>query len=252
MPVSSSTPSTCSSSTATIYAAIRLRYARPRSLRSGKWPTNHCKGTSSRRAYQQTVCALGSAGTRRLAVSGARSPRVHHAARRRGLRVSVSAAAQEGYYGVGHDKWHQGFYSKLKRNDGQGSCCNLMDCRPTQSRMVGEARGGANGTRRMAPPCRWTGRGQSNAAHEAAVRIIEIVEVAVRRNQAMPAPSVKLQSACGDAGRNRDPLGHRQIHGRRSRRPSRGMTACSLCKRHPVDLARSRSRIDPRARSPST
>ena len=49
----------------------------------------------------------------------------------------VSAAAQEGYYGVGHDKWHQGFYSKLKRNDGQGSCCNLMDCRPTQSRMVG-------------------------------------------------------------------------------------------------------------------
>ena len=44
----------------------------------------------------------------------------------------VGAAAQEGYYGVGHDKWHQNFYSKLKRNDGQGSCCNLMDCRPTQ------------------------------------------------------------------------------------------------------------------------
>jgi hypothetical protein len=39
---------------------------------------------------------------------------------------------------VGHDKWHQGFYSKLKRNDGHGSCCNLMDCRPTQSRMVGD------------------------------------------------------------------------------------------------------------------
>jgi hypothetical protein len=39
---------------------------------------------------------------------------------------------------VGHDKWHQGFYSKLKRNDGRGSCCNLMDCRPTQSRMVGD------------------------------------------------------------------------------------------------------------------
>jgi hypothetical protein len=52
--------------------------------------------------------------------------------------VCVGAAAQEGYYGVGHDKWHQGFYSKLKRNDGQGSCCNLMDCRPTQSRMVGD------------------------------------------------------------------------------------------------------------------
>jgi hypothetical protein len=39
---------------------------------------------------------------------------------------------------VGHDKWHQGFYSILKRNDGGGSCCNLMDCRPTQSRMVGD------------------------------------------------------------------------------------------------------------------
>jgi len=39
---------------------------------------------------------------------------------------------------VGHDKWHQGFYSTLKRNDGQGSCCNLMDCRPTQSRIVGD------------------------------------------------------------------------------------------------------------------
>src|SRR5262249_41455618 len=52
--------------------------------------------------------------------------------------LGVSAAAQEGYYGVGHDKWHQGFYSTLKRNDGGGSCCNLMDCRPTQSRIVGD------------------------------------------------------------------------------------------------------------------
>jgi hypothetical protein len=52
--------------------------------------------------------------------------------------LCVSAAAQEGYYGSGHEKWHQGFYSKLNRNDGKGSCCNLMDCRPTQSRMVGD------------------------------------------------------------------------------------------------------------------
>ena len=52
--------------------------------------------------------------------------------------LCVSAAAQEGYYGVGHDKWHQGFYSTLRRNDGGGSCCNLMDCRPTQSRIVGD------------------------------------------------------------------------------------------------------------------
>jgi hypothetical protein len=52
--------------------------------------------------------------------------------------LCVSVAAQEGYYGAGHDKWHQNFYSNLKRNDGQGSCCNLMDCRPTQSRMLGD------------------------------------------------------------------------------------------------------------------
>ena len=49
--------------------------------------------------------------------------------------LCVSASAQEGYYGVGHGKWHAEFYSKLRRNDG-GSCCNLMDCRPTQSRRV--------------------------------------------------------------------------------------------------------------------
>ena len=52
--------------------------------------------------------------------------------------LSASGAAQEGYHGAGHDNWHQGFYSKLKRNDGRGPCCNLMDCRPTQSRMVGD------------------------------------------------------------------------------------------------------------------
>jgi hypothetical protein len=50
----------------------------------------------------------------------------------------VSASAQDGYYGIGHGKWHEEFYSKLKRNDGRGSCCNLMDCRPTQSRMVND------------------------------------------------------------------------------------------------------------------
>src|SRR5262249_39378064 len=34
-------------------------------------------------------------------------------------------AAQEGYYGVGHDRWHMEFCSNLNRNDGKGSCCNL-------------------------------------------------------------------------------------------------------------------------------
>jgi len=48
------------------------------------------------------------------------------------------AAAQEGRHGVGHDTWHQGFYSKLKRNDGKGSCCNLADCSPTTARMTGD------------------------------------------------------------------------------------------------------------------
>ena len=52
--------------------------------------------------------------------------------------LCVRAVAQEGYYGVGHDRWHMEFYSKLNRNDGKGTCCNLMDCRPTQSRMVSD------------------------------------------------------------------------------------------------------------------
>jgi hypothetical protein len=50
--------------------------------------------------------------------------------------LCVGPAAQEGYYGVGHEKWHREFYSKLQRNDGRGSCCSLMDCRPTC--MVGD------------------------------------------------------------------------------------------------------------------
>jgi hypothetical protein len=52
--------------------------------------------------------------------------------------LCLSAGAQEGYYGVGHDRWHQDFYSTLKRNDGRGPCCSLIDCRPTQSRMIGD------------------------------------------------------------------------------------------------------------------
>jgi hypothetical protein len=49
-----------------------------------------------------------------------------------------SAIAQEhqGRHGVGHDTWHESFYSKLTRNDNKTSCCNLADCSPTTSRMV--------------------------------------------------------------------------------------------------------------------
>ena len=42
---------------------------------------------------------------------------------------------KKGYFGVGHDKWHRGFYDHLLQKDGS-SCCNHSDCRPTQSRMV--------------------------------------------------------------------------------------------------------------------
>jgi hypothetical protein len=52
--------------------------------------------------------------------------------------LCAGAGAQEGHYGIGHDKWHRDFYAKLRRNDGQGPCCSLGDCRPTQSRMVGD------------------------------------------------------------------------------------------------------------------
>jgi hypothetical protein len=39
----------------------------------------------------------------------------------------LGAAAQDagtGDHGIGHDKWHQDFYAKLRRNDGGGSCCS--------------------------------------------------------------------------------------------------------------------------------
>src|SRR5262245_47519512 len=54
----------------------------------------------------------------------------------------VSTMAQvhqhEGRHGVGHDQWHESFYSKLVRKDNKTSCCNLADCSPTTSRVVGD------------------------------------------------------------------------------------------------------------------
>ena len=47
------------------------------------------------------------------------------------------AFAQDGHHGDGHNKWHRDFYAKLKRNDGEGPCCNDSDCRPSRSRVVG-------------------------------------------------------------------------------------------------------------------
>jgi hypothetical protein len=52
------------------------------------------------------------------------------------------ASAQDGgpivsRHGVGHDTWHEVFYSKLHQDNGK-SCCNFNDCRPTVSRTVGD------------------------------------------------------------------------------------------------------------------
>jgi hypothetical protein len=52
--------------------------------------------------------------------------------------AGVDAAAQNGHFGKGHGAWHHDFYSKLHRNDELTSCCNDGDCRPTQSRRVGD------------------------------------------------------------------------------------------------------------------
>ena len=46
------------------------------------------------------------------------------------------AVAQEGYFGQGHEHWHQGFYRNLERPDAKASCCNQTDCRPTSGRQV--------------------------------------------------------------------------------------------------------------------
>jgi hypothetical protein len=54
------------------------------------------------------------------------------------LCISVAAQVEHPEKYKGHDRWHEGFYSKLIRNDGRGSCCNMLDCRPTESRTVGD------------------------------------------------------------------------------------------------------------------
>src|SRR5215813_7864301 len=54
------------------------------------------------------------------------------------LLLPRASSGQEGHHGVGHESWHENFYSKLLRKDTKTSCCNLSDCRPTESRMVGD------------------------------------------------------------------------------------------------------------------
>ncbi len=111
-----------------------------KSDKTGKWPTNHLQGHIKPSEHINEQFARWEARERGGWQYLARDRRefITLLGGAVSMFLCVSAVAQEGYYGVGHDKWHQGFYSKLKRNDGQGSCCNLMDCRPTQSRMVGD------------------------------------------------------------------------------------------------------------------
>jgi len=51
---------------------------------------------------------------------------------------SPQAGAAEGDHGDGHDTWHGEFYSHLTRPDTKTSCCNLVDCRPTEIRSAGD------------------------------------------------------------------------------------------------------------------
>lgn len=46
---------------------------------------------------------------------------------------------QHGHHGKGHSDFHGPFYSTLKKPGTNTSCCNLTDCRPTQSRAVGDS-----------------------------------------------------------------------------------------------------------------
>jgi hypothetical protein len=56
------------------------------------------------------------------------------------LLFCVPAMAQEhqGHHGQGHQQWHEKFYNGLIRKDTKTSCCNLSDCRPTESRSNGK------------------------------------------------------------------------------------------------------------------
>jgi hypothetical protein len=57
------------------------------------------------------------------------------------LLLSAPASAQQGHpghHGVGHAQWHEKFYNTLMRKDTKTSCCDMSDCRPTESRMIGD------------------------------------------------------------------------------------------------------------------
>jgi hypothetical protein len=73
-----------------------------------------------------------------LLMAGPAPAQEHHAHGGGGVHGGHSHGGHSGHHGVGHDTWHEGFYSKLKRKDNKTSCCNLNDCVPTQSRMMND------------------------------------------------------------------------------------------------------------------
>src|SRR5215467_4826279 len=113
--------------------------ARPKTnlLKSRRSAHAGCRAVRTARSWRGIVPFTHLAREGRMTVTIGRRELLAALGGAASLFFCVNAAAQEGYYGAGHDKWHQGFYSQLRRNDG-GLCCNLMDCRPTQSRIVGD------------------------------------------------------------------------------------------------------------------
>jgi hypothetical protein len=76
-----------------------------------------------------------------LLMAGPATAQEHHAhggSGHGGQGQGPASPGHSGHHGIGHDTWHEGFYSKLKRKDNKTSCCNLNDCVPTQSRMMND------------------------------------------------------------------------------------------------------------------
>jgi hypothetical protein len=68
--------------------------------------------------------------------SGARAQDQHAGRDAHANHDHSAMPGSQGRHGVGHERWHEQFYAKLKRKDNKTSCCNLTDCVPTQSRMI--------------------------------------------------------------------------------------------------------------------
>ena len=83
----------------------------------------------------ETIVTLAAIGVL-LALQPAPAQEHHAHQGHRGDSPGSASPDYRGYHGVGHEGWHESFYSRLKRKDNKTSCCNLTDCVPTQSRMT--------------------------------------------------------------------------------------------------------------------